>query len=78
MHEFIIEPELFKFDQAFGFVDIYSLATALLSKYSHHRNGLPSPLLFFLGARDPSHYCQKFQIRDQEEAHEDFDLPGSV
>lgn len=38
MHEFIIEPELFKFDQAFGFVDIYSLATALLSKYSHHRN----------------------------------------
>lgn len=38
VHDFIIEPELFKFDQAFGFVDIYSLATALLSKYSHHRN----------------------------------------
>lgn len=37
MCDFIIDPELFKFDQAFGDVDIYSLATGLLSKYSHHR-----------------------------------------
>ena len=38
MHDLIIEAELFKSDQVFGFVDIYSLATALLSKYSHDRN----------------------------------------
>ena len=38
MHDLIIEAELFKSDQVFGFVDIYSLATVLLSKYSHDRN----------------------------------------
>lgn len=46
MHDFIIDPELLKFDQPFGEEDIYGSDTAILRKCSHHRGVLWVSVIF--------------------------------